>query len=365
MLIFDIGPAYIKSAIILSKESELKEYLSKELEANKEKFEYMVTNLTVDYKNKILFFFKINLFRLEAFKSSYDYEVIRILLAKLNQCEESKQNYYCGHINEKVEKVLNELFLRECIKIGHVNKLSLLGLEYIAEKIPYSFYDIPGQSIFDLVQVGHKLNEVTKKNYVSLKDNLFPILFANIIEGTSVYKAESVDNFTRIGGTSFGATTYWSLVSLTCGYDDPEKAVRDAIKGNNTLIDLSVGDIYGGTYETFNLNSNLIASSFGKLKNVEDVGEVKKEDISRSLLTLFCVITSQITAMLATTSNVNKVIILGNPFECLEFMQMVQMVTNYFSGDKVNAYFSDYSPYINLIGMCCQFELDGIQFENI
>jgi pantothenate kinase len=364
MLIFDIGPAYIKSAIILSADSEIKEYLEKELEANKQKFEFIVTNLTVKYKDKMLFFFKINLFRLEAFKKSYDYEIIKTIISKESTLEPSdKCSYFCGPIYEKVQKVLNDLFGRECVKIGHVNKLSILGLEYIAENIPNSFFDLPGQSICNLVQVGHKLNEVTKKNYVCLKDNLFPILFANIIEGTSVYKAESADNFSRIGGTTFGATTYWSLVSLTCGYDDPEVAVKDAIKGNNELIDLSVGDIYGGTYEQFNLNSSLIASSFGKLKNVDDVNKVNKEDISRSLLTLLCVTISQITAMFATNSNVSKVIVLGNPFECLEFMQMVQMGTDYFSGETVNAYFSDYSPYINLIGMCRQFEIDGIQLE--
>jgi type II pantothenate kinase len=131
-----------------------------------------------------------------------------------------------------------------------------LGLEYIAENIEDSFFELPGQSIYNLVQVGHKLNEVTQKNYVSLKGKLYPLLIANILEGTSVYKVEGPDSMTRIGGTSFGSTTYWSLVSLTCGYDDPEVAVKDAIKGNNELIDLSVGDIYGGTYETFNLNSS-------------------------------------------------------------------------------------------------------------
>jgi hypothetical protein len=39
---------------------------------------------------------------------------------------------------------------------------------------------------------------------------------------------------------------------------------------------------------------------------------------------------------------------------------MIQMVTNYASGDTVDSYFSDYAPYINLIGMCKLLELENI-----
>jgi pantothenate kinase len=35
-----------------------------------------------------------------------------------------------------------------------------------------------------------------------------------------------------------------------------------------------VGDIYGGDYGGIGLSSNMIASSFGKLKDVEDPAEL-------------------------------------------------------------------------------------------
>lgn len=147
---------------------------------------------------------------------------------------------------------------------------------------------------------------------------------------------------------------------MTGGYDDPEEAVRDALKGNNELIDLSVGDIYGGSYQQFGLESDLIASSFGKLKYIEDINSVNKADISRSLLTLLCVTIGQTMALLALSGGVDRVIVLGNPFECLEFLQMLQMGVDYFSQHKVKAYFSNYSTNINLIGLCRQLELKGI-----
>jgi pantothenate kinase len=340
MLLFDIGPVYIKACILFDKNNS--NYLK--IEENKSKLQYFDFKIKNDFLDKYIYYFKINLFKISIFSESFDHKLITSL-----KTEETA--HYSGHIDQKLENTIKELFKIDLIKLGHTNQLSVYGLEYIANNIENSFFELPGQSILDIVQVGKELNQVTKKNYIDLKDSLFPLVFANIIEGTSMYRAESVDKIERIGGTTLGASTYWNLVSLCCDYEDPEEAVKDAIKGNNELIDLSVGDIYGGSYEQFGLNSCLIASSFGKLKYVNDIKEVKKEDISRSLLTLLCVTTSQMTALLAKTHSIDKIIILGNPFESLEFLQMIQMATNYFSQDSVKSYFSDYSPYINLIGM--------------
>jgi pantothenate kinase len=372
MLVFDIGPVYIKSAIIFEENEQLLNKFTSLLNTKPDSKDIFDLNLSIKYKNYRLYFFKINLFKIEEFKSSKGLEIIsEILKEKYKNINnnvflphsELPLAYYCGLLSEKVANIIFETFNVKCVKIGHLNQLSILGIDYISQNLLQCIFDLPGQSIYDLVQVGHKLNEVTQKNYANLKDSLYPYLMANVLEGTSIYRVDSPDKFTRVGGTSFGATTYWSLVSLTCGYDDPEKAVKDAIKGNNELIDLSVGDIYGGTYEQFQLNSSLIASSFGKLKNISYIKDVRKEDISRSLLTLMCVTISLTTALIAKNSGVNKVILVGNPFECLEFMQMIQMATNYASGESVNSYFSDYAPYINLIGMCRQLELENICLE--
>jgi pantothenate kinase len=339
MLLCDIGPVYLRCALVFEDNAK-----SKAIEENKSNLEYFDFNINNDFQMKTIYFFKINLFKVGKFKESPDLKLI-------NSIKDSETCYYCGPLSEKIESAIKDLFSVNLVKIGHINKLSVYGLEYVANNIPNSFYELPGQSIVNIVQVGKELNKVNQKNYVDLKDSLFPLVFANIIEGVSMYRAESSEKLERIGGTTLGASTYWALVSLTCDYTDPEEAVKDAIKGNNELIDLSVGDIYGGSYEQFGLSSSLIASSFGKLKYVKDINEVKKEDISRSLLTLLCVTTSQMTAMLAKQQKINKLIVLGNPFESLEFFQMIQMATNYYSQDTVKSYFSDYSPYINLIGM--------------
>jgi type II pantothenate kinase len=43
-----------------------------------------------------------------------------------------------------------------------------------------------------------------------------------------------------------------------------------ARKGDSSKIDMSVGDIYGGDYKGLGLPMNMIASSFGRLKDTED-----------------------------------------------------------------------------------------------
>ena len=56
-------------------------------------------------------------------------------------------------------------------------------------------------------------------------------------------------------------------------------------KGDNSTVDMLVGDIYGQDYK-FGLKSTMIASSFGKVfsKKVGRKGHFSAEDISKSLL---------------------------------------------------------------------------------
>ena len=65
MLIIDIGAVYIRCGIVLRdvEDSEIKNFLVKEIENNKGKLENLV-EMSIKYKEKCLYFFKINLFKL-------------------------------------------------------------------------------------------------------------------------------------------------------------------------------------------------------------------------------------------------------------------------------------------------------------
>ena len=107
------------------------------------------------------------------------------------------------------------------------------------------------------------------------------------------------------------------------------------------------------------MQKDLIASSFGKLKYEKDIKQVQKKDIARSLVILYSTSVSQVTSLLSVKSKVDKVILLGSPFESLELMQMVQVCVGYFSQDKVKGLFSEYSQFLEIIGMCVQLDMEN------
>jgi type II pantothenate kinase len=70
-------------------------------------------------------------------------------------------------------------------------------------------------------------------------------------------------------------------------FQDPTKMCEGAVRGDSSQIDMSVGDIYGGDYKGLDLPMNMIASTFGRLKDLDDCeNRVEKDDVARSLLTM-------------------------------------------------------------------------------
>lgn len=105
-------------------------------------------------------------------------------------------------------------------------------------------------------------------------------------------------------------------------FNDPTQAIHGAVEGDSSNIDLSVGDIYGGSYEKLGLHSAMIASSFGKLKTGPDLEHANKNDIARSLLTMITVNTLTLSRMIAQLHKIKNVIWIGSHIDILEYMQM-------------------------------------------
>ena len=51
--------------------------------------------------------------------------------------------------------------------------------------------------------------------------------------------------YERIGGTSLGGGTLWGLLSLLTGTRTFDNMLGMAEKGDNSAVDMLVGDIYG------------------------------------------------------------------------------------------------------------------------
>ena len=101
-----------------------------------------------------------------------------------------------------------------------------------------------------------------KKVPFQLGPDPYPYIVVNIGSGVSILLVESMDKFKRIGGTSVGGGTFLGLCGLLTGVDSFEGAISLAEKGDSTQVDKLVRDIYGGGYEKFGLDGDVVASRY-------------------------------------------------------------------------------------------------------
>ena len=107
---------------------------------------------------------------------------------------------------------------------------------------------------------------------------IYPYLLVNIGSGVSMIKVSGPRQYERIGGTSLGGGTLWGLLSLLTGARNFDDMLKLAEKGDNSTVDLLVGDIYGTAYNKIGLKSTHIASSFGKVYKTKRAAERDAED---------------------------------------------------------------------------------------
>lgn len=168
-------------------------------------------------------------------------------------------------------------------------------------------------------------SETDPMHFVEPRADVYPYLLVNIGSGVSMIKVSGPKQFQRVGGTSLGGGTFWGILSLLTGARTFDEMLSMAERGDNSGVDMLVGDIYGTDYGKIGLKSTTIASTFGKVfrmkraaeRNAEDgegmsngdpymeeeLGGFKIEDMSRSLL-------YAIRSVLALSTNVE---ILSNP----------------------------------------------------
>lgn len=159
---------------------------------------------------------------------------------------------------------------------------------------------------FFITEIPHEVFTYSQEEpmrFIAARPNIYPYLLVNIGSGVSMIKVSGPRQYERVGGTSLGGGTLWGLLSLLTGARTFEDMLRLAEQGDNTAVDMLVGDIYGTDYGKIGLKSTTIASSFGKVykmkrqaeQEAEDTGNLKEssyeygrtfrpEDVSKSLL---------------------------------------------------------------------------------
>lgn len=146
-------------------------------------------------------------------------------------------------------------------------------------------------------------SETTPMQFAEARADVYPYLLVNIGSGVSMVKVSGPRQFERVGGTSLGGGTFWGLMALLTGARTFDEMLAMAERGDNSGVDMLVGDIYGTDYGKIGLKSTAIASTFGKvlkLKRLEernaensgsesptseqDISHFSYEDMSQSLL---------------------------------------------------------------------------------
>lgn len=175
-------------------------------------------------------------------------------------------------------------FVFRCFFLIATLILMVVGLDFFITEIP--------EEVFTY-------SEEDPMAFAEPRADIYPYLLVNIGSGVSMIKVSGPQQFQRIGGSSLGGGTLWGLLSLLTQAKSFDEMLGMAENGDNTQVDMLVGDIYGGGYGRIGLKSTTIASSFGKVfkkqtevtaggeggaTNGDKSSRFAPEDISRSLL---------------------------------------------------------------------------------
>jgi type II pantothenate kinase len=115
-------------------------------------------------------------------------------------------------------------------------------------------------------------------HFVEARPDIYPYLLVNIGSGVSMIKVSGPQDFVRVGGTHLGGGTFWGILSLLTGARTFDEMLRMAENGDNSGVDMLVGDIYGAGYSKIGLKSTAIASTFGKVFRMKRQAERHAED---------------------------------------------------------------------------------------
>lgn len=163
-------------------------------------------------------------------------------------------------------------------------------------------------------KIFYELDSDNKPIYIPKEDLEYPHIAVNIGSGVSILKVSSLSEVKRVSGTLMGGGTLIGLSKLLTGIDNYNDIMRMAELGDNCSVDLLVKDIYAGDksgkhFVSKNLDSDTIASSFGKIHQIlrsDGKDSIKKEDICKSLLLMICYHIGQIAYIVAQENNIMK-----------------------------------------------------------
>ncbi|KAK4479335.1 hypothetical protein RD792_014847 [Penstemon davidsonii] len=202
------------------------------------------------------------------------------------------------------------------------------------------------------------------KEFVQIDSNdLFPYLLVNIGSGVSMIKVDGDGTFQRVSGTNVGGGTYWGLGKLLTKCKSFDELLELSQRGDNSTIDMLVGDIYGGMdYSKIGLSASTIASSFGKaISENKDLEDYRPEDISLSLLRMISYNIGQIAYLNALRFGLNRIFfggffIRGHAYT----MDTISFAVQFWSKGQAQAMFLRHEGFLGALGAFMSYEKHGL-----
>ncbi|RMD44712.1 hypothetical protein DV735_g330, partial [Chaetothyriales sp. CBS 134920] len=235
----------------------------------------------------------------------------------------------------------------------------IMGLDFFITEIPREVFTY---------------SEEEPMQFAEARADIYPYLLVNIGSGVSMIKVSGPQDFVRVGGTHLGGGTFWGILSLLTGARSFDEMLSMAERGDNSGVDMLVGDIYGSDYSKIGLKSTAIASSFGKVFRMKRLAErcaedgeglsngdgdsddhtlsgFKVEDMARSLLYAISNNIGQIAYLQSEKHNLQH-IYFGGSFICghPQVMNTLSYGIKFWSKGEKQAYFLRHEGYLGAVG---------------
>lgn len=184
-------------------------------------------------------------------------------------------------------------------------------------------------------------------------ETAYPYLLVNIGSGVSIVRVDGEGRHQRVSGTNIGGGTFWGLCRLLTRLTSFDEILKLSSEGDNSQVDMLVGDIYGGRdYSSIGLSANTIASSFGKvIYDDRELSDYNPADIAMSLCRMISYNIGQLAYLNAKRYNLSRIFfggffIRGHPYT----METISFAIRFWSGGEMVAHFLRHEGFLGAVG---------------
>ncbi|EIE24982.1 fumble-domain-containing protein [Coccomyxa subellipsoidea C-169] len=183
--------------------------------------------------------------------------------------------------------------------------------------------------------------------------DLYPYLLVNIGSGVSMLKVDGDGQYERVSGSSLGGGTFWGLCRLLTKCRSFDEMLELSSRGDNSKVDMLVGDIYGDRdYSAIGLSASTIASSFGKVvAENKDLEDYDPADIAVALTRMVSYNISHLAYLNAKAYGIQRVFfggfyIRGHPYT----METISYAIRFWSKGSMSAKFLRHEGFLGAVG---------------